>query len=786
MNIDCETLPLAQHYHQQLRHILSSMRIRGVVIIHCKNVSTLRSECIEHKQSNEFMCSLLQHSLKRLTISVELFKCHDEKTMKSVTQNGLGIERDDVIFDATLGFDLTAFAAIAGSLKSGAILWLMIPEFSTWENSTDITSLRWNDAPYSQLANPQAIVPLNFIKHFQDCCKDDLALFPVKADSNFDLNNIKEFTEQILQPYTKKLEQFKNSLDPHKSYLNFSLQDKSNTANKEQSYIIEQCIKEPVELSLLFAKRGRGKSWLLTELIRQLNILGTESYLTVPNKEANLSATLQSNNFIAPDELTRLCSFHETESLGIIAQWLFIDEAAMLPISQIKAWLPYFKYVLLVSTVEGYEGSGQGLRFKLNTLNSFPRVFTLNQPIRYSINDPLENFVEQLCMLPNKRLIESYETETKSLANRTKIGSLYIPNSIDFKFISDQLNNIDTNEIRALYQLLYSAHYKTTPTDLRRILDAPNQQFIIGYQQSSHKHSAKKIIAGCWVLNEGGADIPLAKKIWAGLRRPKGNLLAQSLTTHAGLIDACVLKSWRITRIAVEEQYRRNQLSTQMLTLLKEKAINHNIDFISVSFGYEEGLYKFWQANNFSLTHVSFTEDASSGALSCMMIYPLSIKGRDLLRHANKYLAQYLTQYAENSLSVQNLLEIQRFELIKQLILSQKLELPSKTNLSLEKPDFFLLLAFAKHNRLINTIFPVLSKILMWDTFTKKEHKWDKYDLDLLLSESIYSQSNNLSIMHNKQLVTKKLRERFLRWLQAEYPAVCDSFDNWMTNDDLD
>jgi N-acetyltransferase 10 len=96
---------------------------------------------------------------------------------------------------------------------------------------------------------------------------------------------------------------------------------------------------------------------------------------------------------------------------------LIIDEAAAIPITIVKQLMgPYL--VLLSSTINGYEGTGRSLSLKLihqlreqNRMrpqygNNNPAVtgrqlkeVTLDEPIRYGLNDPIEKWLNDLLCL---------------------------------------------------------------------------------------------------------------------------------------------------------------------------------------------------------------------------------------------------------------------------------------------------------------------------------------------------------------------------------------------------
>ena len=78
-----------------------------------------------------------------------------------------------------------------------------------------------------------------------------------------------------------------------------------------------------------------------------------------------------------------------------------------------------------------------------------------------------------------------------------------------------------------VYELLCAAHYRTSPLDLRRMMDAPGQHFAVA-------QAGAEIAGALWLVEEGGLPPELSRAVWAGFRRPRGNLVAQSLAAHGG------------------------------------------------------------------------------------------------------------------------------------------------------------------------------------------------------------------------------------------------------------
>jgi Predicted P-loop ATPase fused to an acetyltransferase len=217
-------------------------------------------------------------------------------------------------------------------------------------------------------------------------------------------------------------------------------------------------------------------------------------------------------------------------------QWLIVDEAAAIPAPLLQQFVQRFPRVLMITTVQGYEGTGRG--FMLRFCATLPQVqhFQLDEPLRWSVHDPLEQWLSQALL---------FEDAIESGPN----GELTI-----FPATPEQ------GALEAGYRLLASAHYRTSPIDLRRMLDAPGMRFWLA-------GTPENIVGALWLVEEGELDKPLADAVWAGLRRPRGNLVAQSLAAHAGFAEAATLRSQRISRIAVLAAQRQRGIGSALVAM---------------------------------------------------------------------------------------------------------------------------------------------------------------------------------------------------------------------------
>ena len=484
----------------------------------------------------------------------------------SKATNLLGQEFEHILFDGRNGIHLEALAIAAGTLKMGGTLCLVL---SDWENLSlqlDQDSLRWN-------GNQSAIATPNFIYHFKHCI--ERYHFPI----------FREESTVEFPPVFYSNEHHKN-------------------ATLAQQQIIENILQAEQDIYFLTAKRGRGKSALLGMLANQIQ---APVYLTAPNKSAVHSVIEFSEGgieFIAPDELAiRL----QTEPKFSQSAWLLVDEAAMIPLPLLQEYSQYFQHIVFSTTIHSYEGTGRGfeLKFKRKIHRTFQH-FELKHSLRWQENDPLEQFIDNLLLLNAEDDFQQF------------------PFQPHFPYQIREAQK--PPHIADFYGLMTLAHYRTSPLDLRRLLDGENQCFYFAeYQQN--------LLGAIWALEEGNmADDELIIQIQQGKRRPKGNLVPQALCFYENLPQACKLRSLRISRIAVQPNWQKQGIGQNLMKFME----NSEVDFLSVSFGYTHELAKFWQKCGFVLVHLGEHQEASSGCYSAIALKGISKEGLALVDTAYK------------------------------------------------------------------------------------------------------------------------------------------------------
>ncbi|MDO9965432.1 GNAT family N-acetyltransferase [Glaesserella parasuis] len=455
--------------------------------------------------------------------------------------------------------NLDALAIVAGTIQEGGTLYLVCPEWDNLEQQVDFDALRWNAQ--------QPIATPNFFRYF------------------------KTLVNEILPPFTGEV--------PCEAGGRGEI-----VFTQDQQNIFDNLPLDPADVHLILASRGRGKSTLSGKLAEKLSQQYTVS-ITARSHSAlpNFWKEIESDKvqFFAPDRLIQMI---EQQNISP-RQWLFIDEAASLPLPMLQQFCAYFDKVVLTTTTQNYEGTGRGFCLKfLPTLSRSTKQWTLSQPLRWGENDPLEAFINQLLLLEDKIPPSAFGSSPRKQGERSV----------------EQYTNF--------YHLLAQAHYKTTPTDLRRLFDAPDQHYFYLEEQ-------ERLIAGCWAVNEGGLDEELTQAIWRGERRPQGSLVAQYLCFQGNLPDACRLKSVRISRIAVQPEYQKQGYGKRLVSQIISQ-MPPLVDFVSVSFGLTPELLRFWQSCGFSLVQITPAPEASSGYHSAMMIYPLSEQGKTFAQQAKQ------------------------------------------------------------------------------------------------------------------------------------------------------
>lgn len=518
----------------------------------------------------------------------------------------LGREYNQLVFNAYSGFNPEAFGQSVGTLKGGGVCFIIVPPWNEWPLYDDPDYVRY-------VASPDKVDNVNhfFITRLQRVItEDEQAILIHESDDgvSFNWNSPAELAES------------KNT------------KTESIFANEQQA----QCVDSIRRVSnghrnrplVISADRGRGKSSALgLAAAKLLQEALTHIVVTAPKvssvdslfkhaQQLLVGSEIQSNKlhwqdktieFIAPDDLiSRLPN----------CDLLMVDEAAAIPTPMLTIIAQRYSRLVFATTIHGYEGTGRGfaLRF-LKTLKAFSpdmRSFELSKPIRWQDNDAVE-------LITNKALALNFKTMNidSQLMNFDCL-------STDYKIIS-QLELVKNDALlEQVFGLLVLAHYQTSPSDFRQLLDAPDLYIFI----ATHKD---EVVGVSLVLKEGELESSLSREVALGKRRLRGHLLPQSLLAQMGMSNAAQFSYARIMRIAVHPQLQHSGIGSKLDEFVTQWAGELNIDILGSSFGATSSLTKYWFKNDYSPVRLGFNKDSASGTHALMVLKPLNEKVKRLV-----------------------------------------------------------------------------------------------------------------------------------------------------------
>jgi tRNA(Met) cytidine acetyltransferase len=554
----------------------------------------------------------------------------------------LGSDVAHLVVDGWQGFSPDGLALASGALCAGGWLILLVPELEGWNRFEDPDYLRFT------ALRPSAY---RMNGYFIDrCCRFFQSLGVTQGNY---------WSAQTLMMIAE-------SDCPRSFDLPTSLAGNALTQLRDTDLYIPTADQQKVissmhDLSrlssavlLLEADRGRGKSVALGLAIQSLL---TSTQLTVAvvsplaSNVANLFAAIDA---AAPFDASRL-SYHAIDELLYrdnersksndsditCYDLLVIDEAAAIPLSVLYELSQLAPRVVFSTTLNGYEGSGRGfaLRFKEDLSCQFEQVLALNlhHAIRWSNDDPLEDFLNQLLILDTNSVNFS---DTKP-----SVEAQYQVREVTAKQLL-----FDECLLKQVFTLLMQAHYQSRPSDLRQLLDAPYLKLWVLERGEQLDRSVVGVLLCC---EEGGfdQDDDLLGLIASGQRRPQGNLLSQSLAQRSGQTAWCHYRSLRVMRIAIDLDHRRKGLASQLIETMEAYLAKHQYHYWGTSFGFHSDLLRFWRRFNIDVVNLGLHRDKASGLRNLQLIKPMTDKLIESSKQASQYFSSDLMSYKKNYIS---------------------------------------------------------------------------------------------------------------------------------------
>ncbi len=504
----------------------------------------------------------------------------------------LGSETGNIVYDAWSGLHPNGFGAIAGTLRAGGLMVLLAPELDAWST--------YQDPDYRRVSVEgfESTPPFLFLQHLSEALLcDEHAILVRQGEALPPLPKVEHApAKAIADPNCRSHDQLQ--------------------AVEAIEHVVRGHRDRPL---VLRSDRGRGKSAALGIAAARLLRAELETIILTAPLASNVVAVLRhaaellegsrqqhntlfwrdcSLRYLPPDELLRATP---------PARLLLVDEAAGIPLPLLSRILDHYHRVVFTTTVHGYEGTGQGfaIRFsgELNRRQPQWRSLVLQQPIRWAENDPLEATVNSMLLLA---------AEPSPAAGLS--GAMIEQPTIEWLDRRQLLTM--PGILSQLVGLLVNAHYRTSPDDVRILLDAANIRVLVARMGG--------VVTGVvMVAREGKLPAELAGAIRQGRRRPRGHLLPQAVWAHTGCPELLCKTVWRVVRIAVHPALQRRGLGHRLLWQLRQSALQQGVNYLGSSFACSSDLVSFWHKANYVPVAMGVRRDASSGSHSLLVLQGL-------------------------------------------------------------------------------------------------------------------------------------------------------------------
>lgn len=602
----------------QLRKKLFTEQHRALVILSGdSNWQTQQIDALYKNHETVFWVAstLTQNEVKDPIGIPEDFAKHDFQCIESKRlPYYLGQEISGAIIDVQQGLSADTLGIVSGMIQSGGLLILLTPNLKEWSQLNNPENSRFLNTPFSLTDANNA-----FTEHLIRSWKESNVVW-IEQDNNQPFSNFihaSDFTpsHQTLPTadQTHAIKAIHSVAFGHRKRPLVITADRGRGKSSALGIAAVDCLLDGKQHIAITASRLDQTKAAFKHAIEVLNTLSTQNNsleIELINNKPGLLAfnyrnELKTIEFIAPDHLI----LNPTA-----ADILLVDEAAHLPTPLLTDLLMRHHRLVFATTQHGYEGSGRGfeLRFKkqldIHTPNWKTRY--LEQPIRWTENDPLEQAINHALLLD-----ASYADIDES-----EIFDTITPLDLSFKKVD--VNELINNRamLESLFGLLVQAHYQTSPNDLQQLLNAPNIHILVACIQQAEK---MHIIGAVLCIEEG--------KLNPGKARAHGHLVPQLLTKNYAQDDFLLLATWRIMRIAVHPAYQRNGIGQHLLQEIEKMATLARVDYLSSSFGASEELLPFWFEQHYWPLHVGAKRDKASGSHNLVVAKPLTAMARQAL-----------------------------------------------------------------------------------------------------------------------------------------------------------
>lgn len=532
----------------------------------------------------------------------------------------LGRTRDVVVLDCTARCDPNALGQAVGAVDGGGLFVLLAPSLSSWPDRRDDFDASLAVPPFEVSA-----VSGNFRRRLLETLRTHPGIAIVDVSDNTIVRN------GLTNPHPRRRRSAPTipaEIDfPRKAY------DTCLTDDQVQALLAFEHLQNGGQAVVVEADRGRGKSSAVGLAAGSLAQDGRDVLVTAPEYRAasevfvrarelrnSLEGAIEVDREEQPREI-----FAETGSIRFLeptvaaeqagtGDVLFVDEAASLPVGLLEAYLEA-PAVAFTTTIRGYEGTGRGfeIRFRDRLAETDFDVTeqAMSEPIRYAAGDPIETWAFRALLLDASPPVEQLVTEAT-------------PENVTYRRLEAKGLLEDEPLLREVFGLLVVAHYRTEPSDLARLLDAPN----VSIRALTHDGH---VVSVALLAQEGNLPADLRSDMYEG-GRIAGNMLPDVLTTQLRDEDAGEPVGQRVMRIATHHAVRNRGLGSHLLAKI-ESEFAEDVDWLGSGYGVTPRLVDFWVGNGYHAVHLSTSRNDRSGEHSAIMLMPTSPNGRALFDH---------------------------------------------------------------------------------------------------------------------------------------------------------
>ncbi len=512
----------------------------------------------------------------------------------------LGRETDLAVLDFGPGLDPDALGAIHGTVRGGGLLVLLAPKIASWPGAGGVLDEALAVYPYA---------PEDVGRRFGTRLLRVVVESPGVALVALDRGKLQKTS--VPPPPARPSDRPPSEPAP----------PPYATSDQERAvHALSRLSADGASPVVLTSARGRGKSAALGLAARALLEAGVPRVIvTAPSRDAAAEALRFAGEsarvvFIAPDDVPEARRD---------ADVLLVDEAAAIPLPSLERLLATGARIAFATTIEGYEGTGRGfaLRFLARLRARHPALVevALETPVRWAAADPVERFVHRALLLDARPV------------DASAVGSV-TADATDAVVLDRDALVADDARLEETFGLLVWAHHRTTPSDLRRLLDAPNLE-VHALVHGPH------VVAAALVAQEGKLPPDLAARIFEGRERPRGHALPETLMCHLGREDAARLCGRRIVRIAVHDAARRRGLGARLLDAIARRARREDVEYVGSIFAADPELLQFWSASGYAPVRISVSRGARSGEHSAVVLHPLPGPAERLVRELRERFA---------------------------------------------------------------------------------------------------------------------------------------------------